>query len=122
MEKFNQAEIANLVVILKIFEGQPHHLAHFLIENNAITLNFRQNLQDSQSILKIKNDGFDYENLHFNNIEEMKNYFESLLNIESSNIEKTIIDFKLKLKEALDSEDYESAIRYRDYIKRISKK
>jgi excinuclease UvrABC helicase subunit UvrB len=122
MEKFNSSELANLVMILKIFNDQPHNLAHFLMENGAITSSFRKKLKDSQSLSRITKDGFDFENLHFSSIEEMKNYYESLLDNESGSYDDIINDLTEKLKRALLFEDYEAAIRYRDHLKKIKKK
>lgn len=122
MEKFNQSEIANLVMILKIFDGQPHNLVQFLIENNAITPSFRKKLKDSQSLSRMSKNGFSFEELNFSNIEEMKAYYESLLNDENGVLEDMIVEIQEKLKNSLLYEDYESAIRYRDHLKKLKKK
>lgn len=122
MDKFNQSEVANLVMILKIFNDQPHNLAQFLLENNAITSVFRKKLKDSQSLSKMSKSGFNFEEFNFNNIEQMKNYYESLLSDDNGSIEDAIVDINDKLKNALLLEDYESAIRYRDRLKKLKKK
>lgn len=122
MKKYNSAEIANLIMILKLFEGQPHHLANFLIENGGLTESFRQKIKDSQNLSKLASNGFDWEKMYFSSIEEMKNYFESLLEIEGEDINETINNLESKLKIALQNEDYESAIRYRDHLKKLKRK
>ena len=81
MEPYNPSELSNLVMILKLFNDQPHHLAVFLSENMAFTKEFRNKIKDSQTLSKLKKGGFTHENLHFNNIEDMKRYFDSLLDL-----------------------------------------
>jgi len=122
MEKFNPSELANLVMILKIFENQPHNLAQFLVENQALTTSFRRKLKDSQALSKMSKQGFDFEDLYFSNIEEMKIYYESLLDHEDNNLEELVQEIQEKLKTALFYEDYEAAIRYRDHLKKIKRK
>jgi hypothetical protein len=93
---------SNLLSLLKLFNGRPHHLAQFLLENDA--------LNDDKSFVP-----------KFNNIDEMKDYYNSFINeIEGSIKNRTKEEIELELSEkiriAIESENYEEAARIRDYM------
>lgn len=114
----------NLIKLLSMFKNRPYHLAKYLITNSALKESFIKKLKDSK-ISELEN-----ENINFLTIEEMENYYQSLIdlkNIEEKSrkeIEKTLNE---KLESAIILENYEEASRIRDYMrlnnfKRISKK
>lgn len=113
------------VNLLRLFKNKPYHLAKFLIENDAINNDFFEKIQKSEKL----QDCDDIENINFNDINEMNNYYLSIIDMNSYD-GKTKEDLEKELNEKLDhfikSEEYESAAYLRDYmkikkIKRISK-
>ena len=114
----------NLINLLKLFKNRPHHLAKYLINNELLNSDFIEKLK------KTKISDISEKELNFNSIEEMEKFYLSLINIE--NIEKkSQIELKIEINEKLDKaielEDYEEAVRLRDFmniknIKRIKKK
>lgn len=113
----------NLINLLKLFKNRPHHLAKYLINNELLNSDFIEKLK------KTKISDISEKELNFNSIEEMEKFYLSLINIE--NIEKkSQIELKIEINEKLDKaielEDYEEAVRLRDFmniknIKRIKK-
>jgi protein-arginine kinase activator protein McsA len=111
---------SNLLSLLKLFNGRPNHLAQFLLENEAFNDSFLKKLNKSSKLSNFKIDDKPFIP-KFNNIDEMKDYYNSFINeIESSikkktkeEIEKELSD---KIKMAIESENYEEAARIRDYM------
>jgi hypothetical protein len=113
----------NLIKLLSLFKNKPYYLAKYLIKNSALTEDFIEKLKDS------KISELEKENINFTNIEEMENYYQSLIskNIEEKSKKDIEIELNNKLDNALILENYEEASSIRDYmrlknIKRISKK
>ena len=111
----------NLLVVLKLFQNRPHHLTKFLIENNALDSKFLEKINDSEKLTDMDKTGIRDNILHFNSINEMKNYYKSLMDDleylkERKTKEELGIELNQKLKNALKSENYEEASRIRDYM------
>ena len=102
-----------LIFLLKIFNGRPYHLAKYLIDNNAFSDKFINNIIKSKKILNTNHP------VNFNSIKELEDYYISLVNdIDNSNKEETEKKLNIKIKKLIDLEDYEEASKLRDYMKR----
>lgn len=112
----------NLINLLKLFKNRPHHLAKYLINNEVLNNSFLEKLK------KNKISDISENELNFNSIEEMENFYFSLIDFKTGDKTNEEIQLELnnKLNIAIDNEDYEEAARIRDYmtikkIKRIKK-
>lgn len=107
----------NFLILLKLFKNRPNHLYQFLIESEAINKSFLNKLKKS---IKLKND-LNEENLpFFKNLTEMKDYYNSLTDIEENKIktkEEIGIELNRKLEESIKNENYEESCRIRDYMR-----
>jgi anaerobic selenocysteine-containing dehydrogenase len=122
-EKNNKEQLyRNLIVLFKLFNGRPLHLAKYLIENDAFDKNFIDKITNNDK-LSTMNEG-ESESLtkaiYFLDISHMKDYFNSMLD-ESSKVESKR-DMTKELNEKLDKfikeEKFEDAIRIRDYMEK----
>jgi hypothetical protein len=118
----------NLTKFLENFKNRPNHLSKFLIDNDALSVNFIEKIQKIDKITE-KNDISLY-NVNFKNISQMEDFYNSILD-EDVTIKKTVKEltkeYNDKLNYLIDNEMYEEAAKMRDYmsgnnIKRISKK
>ena len=112
----------NLIVVLKLFQNRPHHLAKFLTENKAINPDFLEKISDSDKISDMARNGIKDNHLHFNTINEMKKYYNSLVNDldnlkRKKNKEEMTKELKEKLQISIINEDFEEACRIRDYMR-----
>lgn len=115
----------NLVTLLKVFKNRPYHLAKYLIENSALSEDFKSNLLKSDKIKElqkeIEDNGMNLPAVQFNDIGKMQEYFNSLSKIsEKEDIKELTKELNQKMNELLKEERYEEAARLRDYM--ISKK
>lgn len=115
----------NLVILLKLFKNKPYQLAKYMLENDAFKDIFLEKIINSKKINEIDNKikGHDVveEKEHFNNVTEMKKYQQELLQPivfkdKEDNFENLQKKLNLQLLEALSKEDYEGAVRIRDYM------
>lgn len=111
---------SNLLSLLKLFNGRPNHLAQFLLENDALNDSFLKKLNQSSKLSNFKIDDKPFIP-KFNNIDEMKDYYNSFINEIESSIKKRTkeeieIELSEKIKIAIESENYEEAARIRDYM------
>ncbi len=111
----------NLITILNIFKGRPYHLSQFLIENNALSKDFLDRICKNKKISNIDLLKMSEDNQYFNNISEMKSYYNSLvedLNIlKNKNSQKDLeIEINKMLDQSILSENYEESSRLRDYM------
>jgi hypothetical protein len=122
-EKNNKEQLyRNLIVLFKLFNGRPLHLAKYLIENDAFDKNFIDKITNNDKLSEM-NEG-ESESLtkaiYFLDISHMKDYFNSMLD-ESSKVESKR-DMTKELNEKLDKfikeEKFEDAIRIRDYMEK----
>ena len=129
MKKYNNMKHQNLLTILKMFQNRPHHLAEFLVDNNAFTKGFLDKISNSEKISDIFKNGISDDNMHFNTILEMGKYYSSLIDDfgnskEDKSKDQLETEFNRSLRMSIDKEDYEEAARIRDYMKlnKIKKK
>lgn len=122
-EKNNKEQLyRNLIVLFKLFNGRPLHLAKYLMENDAFDKNFIDKITNNDKLSEM-NEG-ESESLtkaiYFLDISHMKDYFNSMLD-ESSKVESKR-DMTKELNEKLDKfikeEKFEDAIRIRDYMEK----
>lgn len=112
----------NLLVLLKLFQNRTSHLADFLIENDALKSEFIEKINNNSKLSEMTLSDIKDNHLHFNSINEMKDYYKSLVDdLENLKNKKTkeefIIELNDKLLKAIDNENYEEAVRIRDYMK-----
>lgn len=112
----------NLLVLLKLFQNRTSHLADFLIENDALKSEFIEKINNNSKLSEMTLSNIKDNHLHFNSINEMKDYYKSLVDdLENLKNKKTkeefIIELNDKLLKAIDNENYEEAVRIRDYMK-----
>jgi len=123
MEEFKDNEhlYKNLISILKLFKNRPHHLAKYLIENEAFNSNFIMKLIDSYKLNEINKEESKtfVKSVYFIDISQMKDYFNSFTDeIKTKSKSPSIITKELneKLDKFIKEEKYEDAIRIRDYM------
>lgn len=99
-----------------MFKNRPNHLYKYLMDNNAFNDEF---LKKTSMSSKLKSIQVSTE-LNFNNIDKMNEFFDSLYFNDEEGQTKMEKEQKWnqKLIEAIQSEDYESAGRIRDYMKK----
>jgi protein-arginine kinase activator protein McsA len=104
-EKFQN----NLVNFLKLFKNRPYHLAKYLMDNSALTKDFYNKISKSD---KLEN------NKYFTDITEMNEFYNSILDIKKSkkSIEEITKTANEKMDELIKSENFEQAVRLRDYM------
>jgi hypothetical protein len=109
-----------LVTLLKLFKNRPYHLSKYLIENSALTKEFKNLLLKSDKIKDLQNEfetGSNLPAIQFNEISKMQEYFKSLTEITESrtdeDIEKELNDRMMLL---LKEEKYEEAAKLRDFM------
>ncbi len=112
----------NLLVLLKLFQNRTSHLSDFLIENDALKSEFIEKINNNSKLSEMTLSDIKDNHLHFNSINEMKDYYKSLVDdLENLKNKKTkeefIIELNDKLSKAIDNENYEEAVRIRDYMK-----
>lgn len=108
----------NLVRLLKIFQNRPNHLAKYLMDNMAFNDLFQKMLMESEKISELKNNSIP----NFKDIDEMNDYynvFDETYKNKKKSPEKIKADLIQKLEEYLRLENYEDAIRIRDYMTKM---
>lgn len=103
----------NLIVLFKIFNDRPNHLAKFLMENKSFSNKFIETVIQSDKLNDIKD--IDTNRMDFSSIDEMNDFFTELIESNSTDVE-----FKLnkQLFELISQEQYEEAAKLRDYMNR----
>lgn len=113
-------ENENIVIFLKLFKNNPNHLAKYLIENSALNRNFINKLSKSDMINKIK-EGIDNDEIYFNDITQMEDYYNSLLeSTKDKNSEEICKELNNKLDGLIKDEKFEEASKLRDYMNKKS--
>ena len=105
MEKKNEKnEIwENLNNLLRLFKNRPHHLAKFLIENEALTKEFTQKLKNSDKLSDLTNSEVEYMEMYFTDIPAMNNFFQSFLDdIENLKKTKSLEQIEIEINKKLD--------------------
>jgi hypothetical protein len=104
----------NIIKLFNLFKNRPYHLLKYLIKNSALKESFIKKIKNSK-ISELED-----SNLFFLSIEEMNNYYQSILDMKISE-EKSKEDIEIELNKKLDdcirSENYEEASRIRDFMK-----
>lgn len=108
----------NLVNFFKLFKNRPHHLTRFLLDQDALTDNFLKKINNNSKLSNLENIDI---NEYFKSIDDMKDHYSLYINdVEISRKKKTkeelIVELNLKIKEAIELENYEEAARIRDYM------
>lgn len=145
MEENERNNLQNrLVILLKLFKNRPNHLAKYLLENDSFTEEFLIKILESEKLTDISNieidktfvfeddedmDDMDVYYKTFSNIEEMEEFYSSLIEVGKLDIsegsikdnlkmgkEETEIALNERLKETIEDEDFEEAIKLRDYM------
>ena len=69
----------NLVVLLKMFNNRPYHLAKYLIDNDALRDNFIKNISDNGKLNDIsKDDDVEMKLMYFLDIGKMNDYYNKI--------------------------------------------
>jgi len=113
----NNSEL-NLVNLFKLFKNRPYHLTRFLLDQDALKDNFLKKINNNSKLSDVENTDI---NEYFNSIDDMKDHYSLYINdVEISKRKKTkeelIEELNLKIKEAIELENYEEAARIRDYM------
>jgi excinuclease UvrABC helicase subunit UvrB len=100
-----------LVSILKTFKNRPHHLAKYLISNNAFNENFIKKITNV-NLIKYS------DSILFKDINQMNEYYNSLLEEgkKEEKLKEMSIELSKKLNDLIKEERYEEAIYIRDYM------
>ena len=108
---------SNLIKLFKMFKNRPNHFYKFLKENDALKEDFIKRVNSNGKLKRINNS----TTQNFSNIDEMQDYLNSLIDLSDDN-EQTSLEQRLnkKLKEAIEKEDYESASKIRDHMKKLN--
>ena len=110
---------SNLNNLFKLFKNRPNYLTRFLLDANAFNDSFLKKIKSNS---KLSEDFKESElNNYFNSIEDMKDYYSSFINElditkKKKSKEQILEELTIKIKEAIDNENYEEAARIRDYM------
>ena len=101
----------NLVNLLKLFKNRPYHLAKYLMDNSALTKDFCNKISKTD---KVEN------NKYFTDITEMNEFYNSLLDVKKpkKSTEEITKEINVKMDELIKSENFEEAVKLRDYMMR----
>jgi hypothetical protein len=117
-----------LIALFHVFKDKPNMLAEYLETYDAFNENFKNIINNSSDLTKIAEQLSNEEVLekpYFNNIEEMKIYYNNLFDRpKHKNDSKHPIlgvtsqeeALKMQLLIAIELEDYEKAAKIRDYM------
>jgi hypothetical protein len=110
----NDNTYKNLLYFLKHFKDRPNNLAKFLIDNGALDKEFLNKIKDNTKL----NDLNDIELIHFFDISQMKDYYNSLIDNNEKKVKKKDLSIELnnKLNNYLKYEKYEEAAKLRDFM------
>lgn len=113
----------NLVSLFKLFRNRPHHLAKYLTDNDVFTTEFINNIINSEKLNNLSKNPFSYDlrdemnSNYFISFNEMNEWYDNILinDEENFNIEE---ECNIKLLKLLEEENFEEAIKLRDYMKK----
>ena len=106
----------NLIKLFNIFKNRPNYLYKFLKENDAFKEDFIKRVTSNGKLKRISNS----KTQNFSNIDEMQDYLNSLIDLSDDNDQTLEQRLNQKLKEAIEKEDYESASKIRDQMKKLN--
>lgn len=124
MENPNERIYKNLITVLKLFQNRPYHLAKYLIENEAFSLEFLEKIKNSEKLNKInqEEDTTSIQAIHFIDISHMKDFFNSLTDDvydkKLGDKRDVASEINKKLDRCIKEERYEDAVRIRDYMQK----
>lgn len=104
----NEKLFKKLVILIKLFNDRPNHLAKYLLSNKALNSDFLNRVETSNKLNKL--DKLD----KFSNISEIEDFFISLLDDDAD--DDIIIKYNIKLENLIKEEKYEEACKVRDYM------
>lgn len=119
----------NLVILLKMFKNRPYHLAKYLTDNSAFNQRFINKILESDKLKDMSKEE-DEANvnmtiipIHFNDINQMNEFYNSIVDdikslSEEKSLEETTKAINNKLDSCIKNENYEDAVRIRDYMMR----
>ena len=107
---------SNLIKLFKMFKNRPNHFYKFLKENDALKEDFIKRVNSNGKLKRINNS----TTQSFSNIDEMQDYLNSLIDLSDDNDQTLEQRLNQKLKEAIEKEDYESASKIRDHMKKLN--
>jgi excinuclease UvrABC helicase subunit UvrB len=110
---------SNLIKLFKLFKNRPNHLTRFLLDANAFNDGFLKKISNNSKLSEELNES-EFNN-YFNSIEDMKDYYSSFINELDINKkrkskEQILEELTIKIKKAVNDENYEEAARIRDYM------
>lgn len=118
----------NLVILLKMFKNRPYHLAKYLIDNDGFNQNFIQKLLESDKLKDLAkeeddlNENMDVIPVYFNDINQMNDFYNSIVDeiklSANKSMEELTKEINTKLDTCIKNENYEDAVRIRDYMNR----
>ncbi len=123
--KKNKILKKNLITFLTIFDGKPNILAEYLLQYDILDENIIKLLINNKELSKkskeLKEKG-EIEKPYFTSIEEMQEFYNKFFTIDKDKIIHPLLGaetqekaFILELKKAIEKEDYELAVKIRDY-------
>ena len=117
----NEDLYRNLVILLKMFENRPYHLAKYLIENSAFNKDFIKKVVENSKLINLSEEDNNAKQPYFLDIGKMNDHYNSFTDeIKLLERGKSPMEIEAELNEKLDrllfEEKYEDAARVRDYM------
>ena len=106
----------NLIKLFNMFRNRPNHLYKFLKENDAFKEDFIKRVSSNGKLKRASN----ITTQNFSNIDQMQDYLNSLIDLSDDDDQTLEQRLNQKLKEAIEKEDYESASKIRDQMKKLN--
>jgi hypothetical protein len=115
----------NLITFLTIFDGKPNILAEYLLQYDILdekTIKLLINNKElSKKSKELKEKG-EIEKPYFSSIEEMQEFYNKFFTVDKDKALHPLLGAEtqeealiLELKKAIEKEDYELAVKIRDY-------
>lgn len=119
----------NLVILLKMFKNRPYHLAKYLSDNSAFNQKFIKKILESDKLKDLSKEEDESSvnmtiiPIHFNDINQMNDFYSSIVDdikllSKEKSMEEMTKSINTKLDSCIKSENYEDAVRIRDYMMR----
>jgi excinuclease UvrABC helicase subunit UvrB len=105
-----------VLAFIKLFNSTPYHFANFILENDILSKNFIQILENMEDIILEENN-----DLVFSSIDDMKTHYNKILSLTKNVSEDVISDLKQELTDAIEEENFERARELRDLLKTFDK-
>jgi hypothetical protein len=115
----------NLITFLTVFDGNPNILAEYLLQYDVLDskiINLLLNNKELNKKSKELKDKGEIEKPYFSSIKEIQEYYNKFFIVEKEKIIHPLLEVEtkeqslmLEMKKALEKEDYELAIKIRNY-------